>query len=180
MPSLQIYHNSGPKHLGRVAIRACALIVAAAAVLATGTAARSAGLPGEKRLTPKEFDFASAGHGGTGTSGVKGIRTLVLKGDPNAPGLYTIRLSVPAHTKIAAHSHRDDRVATVISGVWRIGYGKAFDESKLKALPPGSFYTEPAGDVHFAETQATPVVVEITGYGPSDTIYATPSPTGKK
>jgi uncharacterized RmlC-like cupin family protein len=58
--------------------------------------------------------------------------------------------SAPAHTRIAAHSHRDDRIATVISGTWHIGYGDRFDEAKLKALPPGSFYTEPPSQNHFA------------------------------
>jgi quercetin dioxygenase-like cupin family protein len=102
-------------------------------------------------------------------SGVGGIQTVVLKGDPNETGVYTIMLRVPAHTQIAAHSHPDDRVATVISGTWRIGYGDKFDESRLKALPPGSYYTEPPGQNHFAETGDEPVVVQITGFGPSST-----------
>jgi len=46
-----------------------------------------------------------------GTSGVAGIRTVVLKGDPGRPGLYTIMLRVPPKTRIAAHSHADDAVA---------------------------------------------------------------------
>jgi hypothetical protein len=33
---------------------------------------------------------------------------------------------------------RDDRVATVVSGTWSIGYCSRFGESNLKALPPGS------------------------------------------
>jgi pimeloyl-ACP methyl ester carboxylesterase/uncharacterized RmlC-like cupin family protein len=127
--------------------------------------------PGEKGVTPTEFKFPEQGNPGTGSSGVVGIQTVVLKGDPNESGIYTIMLRVPAHTKIAAHSHRDDRVATVVSGTWRIGYGDKFDESKLKALPPGSFYTEPPGRNHFAETGDEPVVVQITGFGPSSTEY---------
>src|SRR5258708_39436036 len=71
--------------------------------------------------------------------------------------------------------HRDDRVATVISGTWHIGYGDSFDESKLKALPPGSFYTEPPGRPHFARTGDEPVVVQITGFGPSSTDYVDPA-----
>jgi uncharacterized RmlC-like cupin family protein len=126
---------------------------------------------GEKRLTPSEFDFPRQGNPGTGSSGVGGTQTLVLKGDPNESGVYTIMLRVPAHTRIAAHSHRDDRVATVVSGTWHIGYGDKFDESELKALPPGSFYTEPPGRNHFAETGDEPVVVQITGFGPSSTEY---------
>ncbi|HEX2712920.1 MAG TPA: cupin domain-containing protein, partial [Candidatus Acidoferrales bacterium] len=102
------------------------------------------------------------------------IQTVVLKGDPNKAGVYNIMLRVPPHTRIAAHSHRDDRVATVISGTWRIGYGDEFEEARLKALPPGSFYTEPPGRNHFAETAEEPVVVQITGYGPSSTEYVDP------
>ena len=103
---------------------------------------------------------------------MSGIQTVVLKGDPNEAGVNTIMLRVPAHTQIAAHSHRDDRVATVVSGTWRLGYGDKFDESKLQPLPPGSFYTEPPGRNHFAETRDEPVVVQITGFGPSSTEYA--------
>jgi len=99
----------------------------------------------------------------------------VLKGNPNTAGVYTIMLRVPAHTKIASHSHRDDRVATVISGTWHIGYGEKFDEAKLKALPPGSFYTEPPSEAHFAETGDEAVVVQITGFGPSSTDYVDPT-----
>src|SRR6201987_213970 len=131
--------------------------------------------PGEKRLPPSEFKFPEQGNPGTGSSGVGGIRTVVLKGDPNNVGVYTIMLRVPAHTKIAAHSHRDDRVATVISGTWHIGYGEEFDQATLKALPPGSFYTEPPSEAHFAETGAEAVVVQITGFGPSSTDYVAPT-----
>jgi len=130
---------------------------------------------GEKRLTPSEFDFPPQGNPGTGSSGVGGIQTVVLKGDPNESGVYTILLRVPAHTQIAAHSHRDDRVATVVAGTWHIGYGDKFDESKLKTLPPGSFYTEPPGRNHFAETGDEPVLVQITGFGPSSTEYVDPT-----
>ena len=130
---------------------------------------------GGTRLTPGEFKFPQHGNPGTGSSGASGIQTILLKGDPNEPGLYTIMLRVPAHTQIAAHSHRDDRVATVISGTWHFGYGEKFDESKLKALAPGSFYTEPPGQNHFAETGDEPVEVQITGLGPSSTEYVDPA-----
>jgi pimeloyl-ACP methyl ester carboxylesterase/uncharacterized RmlC-like cupin family protein len=135
---------------------------------------------GEKRLTPAEYEFPQQGNPGTGSSGIGGIQTVVLKGDPNKPGIYTIMLRVPAHTKIAAHSHRDDRVATVISGTWHIGYGEKFDEAKLKALPSGSFYTEPPSQAHFAQTDDEAVVVQITGFGPSSTDYVDPAQDPRK
>ncbi len=142
---------------------------------ATTSAPPSVSDSGEKRVAVAEYRFPEQGDPGTGSSGVGGIQTVVLKGDPNQEGVYTIMLRVPAHTRIAAHSHQDDRVATVISGTWRIGYGDKFDESKLKALAPGGFYTEPPGRNHFAETGNEVVVVQITGYGPSSTEYVDPA-----
>lgn len=125
----------------------------------------------DERLTPSEIEALMPIGAGAGTSGVTGIKTRVLNGDPTHAGLYTIQLTVPANTTIEAHRHKDDRVATVISGTWQIGYGTSFDEKKLKALPPGSFYTEPPDVAHFARTGKDPVVVQITGYGPTDTNY---------
>jgi quercetin dioxygenase-like cupin family protein len=80
-------------------------------------------------------------------------------------------LRIPPHTKIAAHRHPDDRVATVISGTWYFGYGDRFDSGALKALPAGSYYTESPHRWHFAETRDEPVVVQITGFGPSGTEF---------
>src|SRR5713226_7584194 len=91
-------------------------------------ASNAVGDVNEKRLTPPEYKLPQVGNPGTGSSGIRGIETVVLKGNPDQPGVYTIMLRVPAHTRIAAHSHRDDRVATIISGRWHIGYG----EAKLK------------------------------------------------
>jgi pimeloyl-ACP methyl ester carboxylesterase/uncharacterized RmlC-like cupin family protein len=139
--------------------------------VAHAVAGSAAGESGEERFTPAEYKFPQRGNPGTGSSGIGGIETVVLKGNPDQVGVYTIMLRVPAHTRIAAHSHRDDRVATVISGTWHIGYGDRFDEAKLKALPAGSFYTEPPSRNHFAETGDEPVVVQITGFGPSSTEY---------
>jgi quercetin dioxygenase-like cupin family protein len=123
------------------------------------------------RLTPNEVDSMPAHDSGAGTSGVAGIRTSVIAGDPTRVGPYTIRLSVPSNTHIQAHTHRDDRTAIVISGIWYFGYGPVAGAAAEKALPAGSFYTEPSGVAHFAETKADPVVVYITGNGPTDTIY---------
>src|SRR5215216_3528036 len=70
---------------------------------------------GEQRLTPGEVTWPPAAAGGVGTSGVSGTQTVILKGDPSKPGLYTLLLRVGPNTKIEAHAHPDDRVATVIS-----------------------------------------------------------------
>jgi hypothetical protein len=48
---------------------------------------------------------------------------------------------------------------------------RAFDESKLKALSPESFYTEPPGVRQFAQTGDEPVILQITGVAPTGTQY---------
>ena len=123
------------------------------------------------RLPPAEVDTMQAHEAGSGTSGVAGIRTTVVAGDPSLPGPYTIRLTIPPNTRIQAHTHRDNRSAVVVAGVWYFGYGLVAKADAERALPAGSFYTEPAGVAHFAETKAEPVTVYITGDGPTDTRY---------
>lgn len=140
-------------------------------MLAAASVASAATHPDRIRLDPKDIAALSKQHAGAGTSGVAGIQTTVLSGDPTAAGPYTIALRVPAHTTIAAHTHRDDRSAIVVSGMWWFGYGPVNTKAALKALAPGSFYTEPAGQAHFARTGDHAAVVYITGTGPTDTRY---------
>ena len=61
----------------------------------------------------------------------------------------------------------------MVSGEWHFGYGDHFDANALKTLPLGSVYSEPGGvkPNHFARTEADPVIVHISGYGPTDTHY---------
>jgi quercetin dioxygenase-like cupin family protein len=151
------------------------IVVAAALTLGLIATAASAAMP-ERRLTPDEIAGLPKAGGGAGTSGVAGIRTTVLSGDPKKPGPYTIALSVPAHTKIAAHAHRDDRASVVVAGEWFFGYGPVADDAKVKALPPGGFYTEPAGQPHYAQTRDQPAVVYVSGVGPTDTVYTAVKP----
>jgi len=108
---------------------------------------------------------------GPGTAGLDSIKTTVLAGDPNKQGVYAVSLYVPPHTVIMAHTHRDDRTATVVSGTWYFGYGSHHDATVLQTLKPGSFYTEPARQPHFAETRDDAATLYITGFGPTDTNY---------
>lgn len=129
----------------------------------------------QMRMTPAEIQATTFDSGQMGSSGVAGVRSKVLLGDPAKVGFYSILLFVPVHTTIQAHSHRDDRMAAVVSGEWHFGYGNRFDEQLLKTLPPGSVYSEPGGQTHFARTDKEPVIVEISGYGPTDTRYFDPT-----
>lgn len=167
MPNGFAVIKSALKHtLTQVVMLSALLSVAAVALEVRATET----LP-ELRLTPAEISAGSGDDQAAGGAGAAGVRTKVLAGDPSAAGFYTILLFVPAHTTIQAHSHRDNRVATVVSGEWHFGYGDHFDAKALKALPAGSVYSEPASNYHFAQTGTDAVVVQISGYGPTDTHY---------
>ena len=143
-------------------------------VVAVASAATTSSLP-EMRMTPAEVLSGGTGDTQIGSSKLAGVHTKVLFGEPSKAGFYSILLFVPPHTTIQAHSHRDDRMAVVVSGEWHFGYGTHFHENSLKALSPGSVYSEPGGMNHFAQTGADPVVVQISGYGPTDTRYFNPA-----
>jgi quercetin dioxygenase-like cupin family protein len=125
-----------------------------------------------KRLTPAEVDAVQTEVAGAGTSGLPAVTTRVLFGDPTKPGLYTIELRIAPNTTIQTHTHRDTRTAVVLDGLWYFGYGPRSEPSLEKGLERGSFYTEPAGQPHFARTGSGGATVAITGYGPTDTLYA--------
>ena len=129
----------------------------------------------QMRLTPAEIRSSAVDDNQIGSARLAGVHTKILFGDPSRAGFYAILLFVPAHTTIQAHSHRDDRVATVVAGEWHFGYGDHFDAKELKTLPPGSVYSEPGKHNHFARTDADPVIVQISGYGPTDTRYFDPA-----
>ena len=147
---------------------------AAIALLSVVSLAAQRRLDSSATLSLDDIPWPSAATGGAGTSGSAGVQTVILKGDPTKPGLYTLALRIGPNTVIQAHAHGDDRVATVLKGTWYFGYGAKFDESSLKALQPGAIYTEPANMPHFARTRDE-VIVEIVGVGPSSTTYVNPA-----
>lgn len=128
-----------------------------------------------RRLSPAQVEALDRKRGGAGTSKLGGVETTVLSGDPEGPGPYAFEIRVPAHTRIAAHTHRDNRTALVVSGEWHFGYGEIASESVTTVLGPGGFYTEPPDVAHFAFTGDQPTVVYITGQGPTDTHYVSPA-----
>ncbi len=138
----------------------------------------------EMRLNPSEVTTAATRATGNqiGSSKLPGVQTTILSGDPSKATYYAVLLYVPAHTVIQAHLHRDNRIATVLSGSWNFGYGSTFDAARLKHLPAGSVYSEPAGTNHFARTDNSPAIVQISGVGPTDTVYFDPAndPSNKR
>jgi len=96
-------------------------------------------------------------------------RTAKLFGDPKNEGLYVTRTLIPKGAQTVPHFHSDSRMVTVLSGVCYYGRGEEFDESRTIPMPPGSFFTEPAGTPHFIWAKEGDVIVQTTAIGPSGT-----------
>ena len=79
----------------------------------------------------------------------KGTKMAVLEGDAKQPGLFTIRLKVPAGSKIAPHTHPRPERVTVLSGRVIVGFGKVADESKGTTFTSGGFYVNPPDEPHY-------------------------------
>ena len=102
-------------------------------------------------------------------------RLAVLVGDPNKPGPYLIRVKLPGGTKMLPHRHPEDRIYTVISGVFYIGLGEKFDETKLTAYAPGSVLILPSGQPHFHWAKSGEYVTQVSAIGPLGLAYVDPA-----
>jgi quercetin dioxygenase-like cupin family protein len=94
------------------------------------------------------------------------IRLAVVVGKPSEPGPYTIRVKVPHGEKLMPHRHSEDRVYTVISGVFHIGLGDEFDANKLQAYPPGAVIILPGNTPHFHWAKSSEYITQVTAIGP--------------
>jgi quercetin dioxygenase-like cupin family protein len=98
-------------------------------------------------------------------------RLAMLVGDPTKPGPYVIRVKLPAGTKMQPHWHPEDRIYTVISGVFYIGLGTDFDETKLTAHSPGSVLVLPGNEPHFHWAKSGEYVTQVSAIGPLGLSY---------
>jgi quercetin dioxygenase-like cupin family protein len=94
-----------------------------------------------------------------------GAEVAVLEGDPKGEGLFTMRVRLPAGSKLAPHWHPRPERVTVLSGSIGIGYGEVFEPAKLRLFRAGSYYMTPPEVRHFGACFEE-TVVQITTHGP--------------
>jgi len=94
------------------------------------------------------------------------VHLAVVVGQPVQKGHYTIRVKVPRGVKLMPHKHPEDRVYTVISGVFYIGLGDQFDPDRLQAYPPGTVIILPGNTAHFHWARSGEYVTQVTAIGP--------------
>ena len=150
-------------------IRRLALVLCCLGLAAAVHELHAQAKPEAIAITPPEMKW-----GAQGSLAMAGMEQVNLVGNPSKPGPYTLRLKFPAGYKLAPHSHPDSREVTILSGTWYTGYGENFDAAALKALPAGSFYTEPANFAHFVEVRE-PVTIQVSGTGPSGRVFVKPT-----
>jgi hypothetical protein len=99
------------------------------------------------------------------------VRLAAVVGNPKNPGPYVIRVRVPGGVKLMPHLHKEDRIYTVIAGVFYVGQGEKFDPEKLQAFPPGSVVVLPGNTHHFHWSRSGEYITQVTGYGPLSIDY---------
>jgi len=103
-----------------------------------------------------------------------GAQMAVLSGDPAKPGIFAVRLKMPAGYKIPAHNHPTDEFVTVISGDFSLGMGDKLDATRAAALQAGGFAAAPAGMNHYA-LSTSGAIVQIIAQGPFAMTYVNPA-----
>lgn len=93
-------------------------------------------------------------------------RLAILVGEPLQEGPYTIRVKLPGGVKLMPHSHPEDRIYTVISGVFHIDLGDEFDPDELQAYPPGAVVVLPGNTSHFHWAKSGEYITQVTAIGP--------------
>ena len=104
-----------------------------------------------------------------------GARLAVLVGNPEQPGPYVIRVRLPAGVRMMPHKHPEDRIYTVLSGVFYIGLGEEFDENLLSAYGVGSVLVLPGGQAHFHWARSGEYITQVSAIGPLGLSYVHPS-----
>ena len=96
---------------------------------------------------------------------------VTLFGDPSKPGLYVDRIKFLPGMKVMPHWHPDTvRTVLVMSGTFYFAVGEQWDESKLKAYPAGTLYSEPARSPHYAWAKDGEVILQVTAIGPTGNV----------
>jgi quercetin dioxygenase-like cupin family protein len=141
--------------------------------LAAGVIAFSAGAAAAQ-VNSAQMDPADLKWGPAPAILPKGAQMAVLSGDPGKPGIFVIRVKMPAGYRIAAHHHPTDEYVTVISGDFRLGMGDKLDPAKATALTAGGFAVAPKGMNHFAWSK-TGAVIQVNMEGPFVLVYVNPA-----
>ncbi len=101
------------------------------------------------------------------TTNASGSSEAVLYGDPSKEGLYVVFTKWSPNHMSRPHFHPNDRVVTVISGTWWVGWGPKYDPATAYPMPAGSVVTHYGKQIHWDGAKDGEVLLEIVGQGPA-------------
>lgn len=120
--------------------------------------------PGTIQLPPEKHVWVDA------PQLMPGVQMLVLEGSPKEKGLFTMRVRIPAGTRVEPHWHPREERVTILSGMAKVGFGDTWDEAKMTTFGAGSYYLNPPESHHYVLIVAE-TVMQITGMGPWELHY---------
>jgi quercetin dioxygenase-like cupin family protein len=145
-------------------------VVALLLVCGSALVRASPGLPGKAfgAVLPEQIAWAPF------SAFPPSVRLAVLVGDTSKAAPYVVRVKVPDGVILMPHRHPEDRIYTVMSGIFYIGIGDKFQAEKLKAYPPGSVVVLPGNTPHFHWAKSGEYVTQVTANGPLGIEYVNP------
>lgn len=123
-------------------------------------------------VTPADLKWSDA------PSVAPGAMIAIIEGVLKEPEPFTLRLKLPAGTKLPPHTHPAVERVTVISGALYLGIGEKFEPKNAKALGAGSVAIMPVGMKMFAFTKKE-TIIQLHGTGPWGINYINPADAPK-
>ena len=108
-----------------------------------------------------------------------GAELAVVSGDPGKPGEFVIRIKLADGTKVPPHWHPTDEHITVMRGIFAVGTGILYDETKLEDMQPAMYALMPKNVRHFGLSKGESVV-QVHGQGPFVVNWVNPADVPKK
>lgn len=108
-----------------------------------------------------------------------GAELAVVSGDPSKPGEFVIRIKLADGTKVPPHWHPTDEHITVMRGIFAVGTGILYDETKLEDMQPAMYALMPKNIRHFGLSKGESVV-QVHGQGPFVVNWVNPADVPKK
>jgi quercetin dioxygenase-like cupin family protein len=101
----------------------------------------------------------------------RGAQFATLVGDPSKPGEpYVFRAKLPDGYSVPPHWHPMDENVTVITGVFRLGFGARVDLAEVRDLAAGSYALLSKGVPHYNVVKGE-TILQFHGVGPYDITY---------
>ena len=106
---------------------------------------------------------------------IKGCEIALVEGNLDAEGQpFVARFHCSDGAKTPPHWHPTDENITVLRGVFLVGMGESFDESKLRAMNVGNFMLMPKEMRHFGMSKGD-LILQVHGIGPFKVNWVNPS-----